>query len=294
MYMLFITNTVIEFFQVYLFNQYIIIFKDEKYEGIIPKEYVGLAYLISKFVYIFFSRQSTKLQSIVGYKSTIELNCLLFNKVTKVSPATVKQKSSEGEIINFMQVDSPKLATLMIGSPMIFITPLQIAVYSYYLFEILGISFIFGFITLMTFLSLNSYINFKYRKIIKEMMKAKDARMKITTETFNNLKVLKLYAWEDEFMRRILDARDKEVEQYKNLFFYSNFNLTMLWAAPIAVSVASIGAYQWLVDDLKIESMFVCITIFNIIQEPIRGLPFFFRNMIDTFVSLKRIEVINK
>jgi ABC-type multidrug transport system fused ATPase/permease subunit len=38
--------------------------------------------------------------------------------------------------------------------------------------------------------------------------------------------------------------------------------------------------------------MLAAITIFNMIQEPIRSLPWMFSTLMETLVSLKRIEVI--
>jgi ABC-type multidrug transport system fused ATPase/permease subunit len=158
------------------------------------------------------------------------------------------------------------------------------------LFAFMGLSFVFGFVALIIFLMINFFIQSKSRAVQKIMLGKKDNRMRITTETFNSLKVLKLYAWEDEFLKRIEKTRDEEVKTYKNLFFFTNFNLMLLWLAPVAVSVASIGAYQYFVDVLKIDDIFTCLTIFNTIQEPIRSLPWTFNGIMETLVSMRRIE----
>ena len=42
-------------------------------------------------------------------------------------------------------------------------------------------------------------------------MEAKDARMKVTTEALNNPKMLKLYSWEKNFMKRIWRKRALEL-----------------------------------------------------------------------------------
>ena len=44
-------------------------------------------------------------------------------------------------------------------------------------------------------------------KIQKKLMEAKDGRMKATTEALNNPKMLKLYSWEKNFMKRIWRKR---------------------------------------------------------------------------------------
>jgi len=122
----------------------------------------------------------------------------------KASPASFTQKSKEGEIINFIQVDSPKISNALILSPGLLITPIQIIVYTYMLFDLFGYPFLFGFGTLLIFMIINFVIQNSNRKLVKKMLSRKDKRLKVTTETVNHLKILKLYAWEDEFLNRVI------------------------------------------------------------------------------------------
>ena len=46
--------------------------------------------------------------------------------------------------------------------------------------------------------------------------------MKIITETFNNIKILKLYSWEDEFLNRINEARKSELSSLLNIMKNGN------------------------------------------------------------------------
>ena len=49
---------------------------------------------------------------------------------------------------------------------------------------------------------------------MKQML-LKDERIKLTSEVLNGIKVLKLYAWEDSFGRRIQAIRDKEISNLR-------------------------------------------------------------------------------
>lgn len=273
----------------HLFREYIKHF-DKTYESQYSIMQVGVAYFSLKILAIFFSRRNQMYQNFIGFKSGNELNAFIYDKVLRASPASMTEKSKEGEIINFMQVDSVKLTFTMTMSPAIFTIPIQIVVYIYLLFLYLGISFIAGFVTLIIFLIINFIIQGRQRTVQKEIMKKKDDRMKVTTETFNSLKVLKLYGWEDEFLNRIERSRQEEISTYKKFFCFTNTNLTLLWLAPVAVSVASIGAYQHFAEVLVVANIFTCIQIFNTIQEPIRSLPWTVNNIMECFVSMKRIE----
>ncbi len=121
----------------------------------------------------------------------------------KEHPASFKGKSNNGEIITLMQIDSQKIANMMTTTPRILIIPFQITTIIYLLFKFFGISFIFGLITMIIFLIINFFMQRKFRLNQKEMLKKKDARMKVTSEMINSLKILKMYSWEEEYLKRV-------------------------------------------------------------------------------------------
>ena len=90
------------------------------------------------------------------------------------------------------------------------------------LFKFFGWNLIFGLITLIFFLYLNFKLQTKMKKLMVNQMKVKDKRMKIITETFNNIKILKLYSWEDEFLNRINEARRNELSSLLNIMKNGN------------------------------------------------------------------------
>ena len=66
-------------------------------------------------------------------------------------------------------------------------------------------------------------------------MKLKDHRIKIMNEVLNGIKVIKLYAWEKAFIRRINDVRDKELKCLRQKAVLHAFS-TAIWSfAPILV-----------------------------------------------------------
>ncbi len=86
----------------------------------------------------------------------------------------------------------------------------------------MGISYLFGFITLIIFIILNSYVMKKYTQANNEVMKKNDYRMKLTSKTLKSLKLLKLYACEDQFLERIKERRYQEISKLRESFKYFN------------------------------------------------------------------------
>lgn len=66
-------------------------------------------------------------------------------------------------------------------------------------------------------------------------MKLKDHRIKIMNEVLNGIKVIKLYAWEKAFIRRINDVRDQELQCIRKKAVLNAIS-SAVWAfAPILV-----------------------------------------------------------
>ena len=202
----------LDYFQVILFREYIKLYEvSEVSERLYSPISIGVLFIVSKIINSLIYQQCSQQQvnhlwskSYVGFKTSLELNCMLYNKVLKEHPANLSGKTNKADIINLMQIDSTKISDMMLTTPRILIIPFQIASIVYLLFEFFGISFIFGVITLILFISFSFYLQTKFRKYQKEMLKKKDARMRVTTEMINSLKILKMYSWEDEYLERVI------------------------------------------------------------------------------------------
>ena len=227
---------------------------------------------------------------VIGNRAVFELNCFIYNKILKASPSSFTEKATEGEIVNFIQVDSMKLRSMVMFAPNIFINPIQIIAYSYLLFDFFKFSFFAGLGILILFFFINLKITKKYILYQQKILEKKDIRMKKSTETFDNIKILKLYNWENQFLERIISSRSEEMDAMKNAFNISTINLSLFWLCPSLVACATLGLYQYLNDKLSISAMLIGLSLFNKLQEPIRQFPNIINFIIESVVSLQRIE----
>jgi len=187
-----------------MFDQLLTIFKNPESE---------ITYLIkistiligSKLVTILLTRQYSNFENNIAIEATQKLTCFIFQKFFKASPADSSEnaKSTSGEIINFIQVDSQKLGYMLMATPQIFILPIQISVFICLLFYYLGYSFIVGILIFIVCGIINYFLFSNYGKREKDLMDKKDLRMRLNNEVFENLKLLKMYAWENEFKKRV-------------------------------------------------------------------------------------------
>ena len=274
----------------YFFRIFVKIFSDPKITGNWVNEYdvvIGFLYLVIRFSSYILQRKTTQFLNDVGNKSSVELNNLIYDKLLKLSPSI---NIKAGDIYNYLQSDSHKLSKLMSSCPNIISVPFLIIMYSYLLFKYMGISFIIGFLVMIIFLIINYYYRKQFSKYLKLYLKKSDKRMRVTTEAFNNLKVIKLYGWDNFFLSKIQLARNEELDALNKRYYITTISQTLLWLAPIAMSVSSIGLYQYINTTFKIENMFTCLAIFTSIQNPMRSLPTTFDIIMETIASMKRIE----
>ena len=274
----------------YFFRLFVKIFSDPKITGDWINKYdvvIGFLYLIIRFANYILQRKSTQFLNDVGNKSSVELNNLIYDKLLKLSPSI---NIKAGDIYNYIQSDSHKLSKLMSSCPNIISVPFLIIMYNYLLFKYMGISFVIGFIVMIIFLIINYYYRKQFSKYLKLYLKKSDQRMRVTTETFNNLKVIKLYGWDNFFLKKIQLARNEELDALNKRYYITTISQTLLWLAPIAMSVSSIGLYQYINKTFKVEDMFTCLAIFTSIQNPMRSLPTTFDIIMETIASMKRIE----
>ena len=291
-------KTLINLLSIDLFREYMKRFgmtpeqleNDDSYYKMFSHQQIGIICLGIKLFEIFFDKRCNEYQVFMAFKSSSEFQCLLFEKLLKVSPSSMKERAETGEVTNFMQIDAHRLTFLMLSSPEFLTIPTNLIGYSYMLFKFFGVSFIFGILTLFLFMFINFLFSKKFKKLQKKQMALKDKRMKKITETFNNIKILKLYAWEEEFKNKIDLAREDELQNLEERFNVQNINQTIQWFAPVATAVVSIGVYQYFHSVLKIEDIMTSLRIFNSLQGPIRMIPGLINNFNEVAISMKRIQ----
>ena len=271
----------------YYFRLFIKIFSETNKKLLKKDIFIGTTYLLIRLLIIILQRKSSQHLNNLGNKSFIELKNLIFSKILKLSPSI---NLNSGEIYNLVQIDSFKLCRLIMNFPNLFSIPLLLFAYNYLLYQYIGLAFVVGIVVMIIFLIINYYYRTQFSKYLKLHMKKSDLRMKVTTEMINNLKVIKLNGWDDIALKKIQEARGEELNVLGSRYYITTISQTLLWLAPIAMSVASIGLYQYLNDDFKIEDIFTSLGIFTSFQSLLKILPTTLDIFAETLISLRRIE----
>jgi ATP-binding cassette subfamily C (CFTR/MRP) protein 1 len=243
--------------------------------------------LVNYFLYTLFFRSMEAYTAIFSYKLIIQLNALVYDKLLRISPYN---NISEGILVDFVQSDSENFGEFLTYTPAILVFPLQIIFFLYLLFSFFGFSFFFGIIVLgiifVIFIKLQK-IRDKYQK---EIVSKKDKRMRTTTQAFEMIQIVKLYSWEDYFLNKIRNEREEELLYFKKTqtlsLFIDSIKLSM---APF-LSFISIFSYNLFNEPMELSKLLTSLFIFNNLTDPLFLVPEYINGIIDSLISLKRIE----
>ncbi|XP_015175307.1 PREDICTED: multidrug resistance-associated protein 1 isoform X4 [Polistes dominula] len=228
---------------------------------------------------------------LVGLRIRTALITAIYRKAMRMSNSARKE-STLGEIVNLMSVDAQRFMDLTAYINMIWSAPLQIILALSFLWEKLGPAVLAGLAVMIVLIPINALIANKVKTLQIRQMKDKDDRVKLMNEVLNGIKVLKLYAWEPSFEEQILHIRKKEIQVLKEAA-YLNAGTSFIWScAPFLVSLVSFATYV-LIDEKNVldsETAFVSLSLFNILRFPLSMLPMMIGNIVQAYVSIKRIN----
>ncbi|KAJ2829260.1 hypothetical protein IWW50_000956 [Coemansia erecta] len=206
-----------------------------------------------------------------------------------------RQQYNVGGIVTHMSVDSQRVADFMANfSHHLWSSPLQIVLALALLYRTLGWTVYAGVLAMLISIPTSARLSRSMRALNKLLMGYRDQRMKIMDEVLSGIKIIKLYAWESSFIRRINDVRVKlelgTIRQYGLIQAVFSFVTTLV---PFVVSFSTFGLYS-LADNvshgpLTPQLVFVALTLFNMLRFPLSFGPMVIPALLESMVSSRRI-----
>ncbi|RUS73809.1 hypothetical protein EGW08_018426, partial [Elysia chlorotica] len=155
-----------------------------------------------------------------------------------------------------------------------------------------GASVIPAIFLLLLLVPFNTVIANYQKALQNKVLRIKDGRIKIVNEILSGMKVLKLYAWEDEFKRKVASIRQKEIAiLYRIAYLYTIAGVC--WTiAPFLVSMVTFTTY--VLSDrhnvLDPQTAFVSLALLNLLRTPMAVISTFITFTVQIMVSVRRIH----
>ncbi|KAH8702386.1 putative ABC metal ion transporter [Talaromyces proteolyticus] len=225
-----------------------------------------------------------------GMRVKSSLTSLIYAKALRLSNEGRSAKTT-GDIVNHMAIDQQRLADLTQFGTQLWSAPFQIVLCMVSLHQLVGNSMWAGIGVMILMVPLNGVIARMMKKLQIIQMKNKDSRTRLMTEILNNMKSIKLYAWNKAFMGKLNHIRnDLELNTLRKIGAtqaVANFT----WSStPFLVSCCTFTVFVLTNDKpLTTEIVFPALTLFNLLTFPLTIFPMLITAIIEASVAVKRL-----
>lgn len=246
-------------------------------------------FFLAKIVENLSNRQWYLGSQLLGLNVKASLTGFLFQKGLRLSSQTRRNHTS-AEIINYMAVDVQRIADFTWSINHFWILPLQIGLALAVLYRVVGIAWLAALASAILLLMINTPLTKLQEKFQSKVMEAKDERMKATSESLRNMRILKLQAWDDKYLQKIERIRVKEFEWLWKKALATASTVYIFWAAPIFVSTATFATCVILKIPLSAGQILTALATFRILQEPLDSFPEFISDLAQLKVTFEKVK----
>ena len=200
--------------------------------------------------------------------------------------------ADDGAILNLMMVDAFKIANAGATLHQVWgSVPVQVIVAITLLYRTLGFSIIAGVGLMAAMVPLNSRIAQRFGAIQMQVMAASDVRIQSTTETVRSIRIIKFFAWESFFERKIHDKRAKELRTLRGRYILWSIAASIWYGMPLLITFASFFVYAVILGKSLTPSLaFGSLSLFNLLKMPLDDFVGMITRVQETLASLRRVE----
>ncbi|KAF9213044.1 hypothetical protein BGZ59_005984 [Podila verticillata] len=243
----------------------------------------------------FLTAQVNALSFDLGIEIRTALMSLVYRKALRLSNAA-KQKSTAGEITNYMSVDAERWATSMVFLPVLISLPVEVTLATWSLYNLIGWSIFVGLGAVILMLPIHSRLAGAFGKFRVAKMKAMDARLRIVNEVLGGIKIVKLYSWEDSFKAKIQVTRLAELKVLRGFGRMFAAVALVFMSTPLVITLVSLAVYSthggpgFTPGDMSPQTVFVSISLFGLLSKPISGMSNIMAQLTGIQVATTRIQ----
>ncbi|XP_032208455.1 multidrug resistance-associated protein 1-like isoform X4 [Mustela erminea] len=201
----------------------------------------GYGYALALFVVVFLQtlilQQYQRFNMLTSAKIKTAVIGLIYKKALLLSNVS-RKKFSTGEITNLMSADAQQLMDLTANLSLLWSAPFQILMAISLLWQELGPAVLAGVAVLVFVIPVNALVATRVKKLKKSQTKNKDKQIKLLNEILHGIKILKLYAWESSYQKKIIKIREQELEVQKSAGYLAVFSMLTLTCIPFLTRVS--------------------------------------------------------
>ncbi|KAK6497918.1 hypothetical protein TWF481_012314 [Arthrobotrys musiformis] len=195
-----------------------------------------------------------------------------------------------GKVVNLMGTDTWRVDQASSWSHMMWTAPIQIFVCIALLLVNLGVSALAGLGLLAVLVPFIMWAISTLAKKRKTMNHITDKRVGLMQEILQGVRFVKLFGWEESFLKELGTLRRREIRSIQFLLAVRSAVNAVSMSLPVFASILAFVTYSLLHPSLNPATVFASITLFNTLRLPLNYLPVVIAESIDAFLSLQRIQ----
>jgi ABC-type multidrug transport system fused ATPase/permease subunit len=158
-----------------------------------------------------------------------------------------KPKENIGDILNHCSMDTPRIVETIRYGWDLFTKPISIFIPIGIMYWLLGPSSLIPLVVMVLFLPFSFFIGYVVAKLSLRILKAKDQRTNVVNDYLRGIRIYKMYAWEEFFIRKIETKRYNETKELLFFSFVKIIQLVIINALPVFMSLCTFTVYAWVV-----------------------------------------------
>ncbi|KAI9139943.1 P-loop containing nucleoside triphosphate hydrolase protein [Paraphysoderma sedebokerense] len=199
--------------------------------------------------------------------------------------------TSVGKITNLHSTDSSKLHGYTCFIHYLFVTPIRILIGISSLYWVLGWSALTGIAIMVVLIPIQSYLSKCISKEQKKVMEWTDKRLNLMNEMLSSIRIVKFFAWEDQFNKKISETRKSELSQMRRYFIFGALSQAIYTSSLIFVSLITFSTYTKIAGQLlNATVVFTSVSLFASLTDPLDDLAYRITQFFEVRVSALRIR----
>ncbi|CAO3593350.1 unnamed protein product [Absidia cylindrospora] len=201
-----------------------------------------------------------------------------------------KETDPEGSNINnLLSVDSTKIGELTAYGYHLYCYPLQMVICIVALYKLLGHATFYGVLVMALSQPITYALSKRFENCQKTVMSATDKRLKVMNELLAAIRIVKFFAWEKEFRKRVMDTREVELKAIRERLYTFMYMTNAWFMVPIMIMVVTFYVYT-LEEPLSASVAFTALALFITLRSALDEFPFIVSFVLQAGVSLGRVE----
>ncbi|KAJ1702897.1 hypothetical protein LUZ63_002676 [Rhynchospora breviuscula] len=255
-----------------LIDQLVSFLGGERKNGLTRGYLLAIAFLSAKIVETITQRQWIFGARQLGMRVRGALISHIYRKGLRLSCRS-KQNHTSGEIINYMSVDIQRITDVVWYANIVWMLPVQVSLAIFVLHQNLSMGAFASLAATLAIMALNIPLTRIQKRLQMKIMASKDARMKATSEVLKSMRILKLQAWDTQYLKKLEALRGVEYGWLCKSTRLTAFTSFIFWGSPAFISAITFGSCILMGIPLTAGRVLSALATFRMLQDPIFSLP---------------------